>query len=188
MSYISDASPTSSKLYKPGAALSPSFDTPVAGTQTQSYHNVHDDSQQNPFSDATEVSDGLQSSIVPFMMRSSAMDLDPDLPSTPSHPTLPAQSYAPYRDRDRDWDGDSMHSGTSLGSTLVLPGRSSAGSNYQGMNLFPKRPTENRTISSASSLRVAIARGSPAMGVSYDADEPPLSASRRSSGAMPISL
>ncbi|KAL3489053.1 hypothetical protein BJX62DRAFT_210500 [Aspergillus germanicus] len=193
MSYLADASPTSSKLYETGAPPPSYFDKPAHTTQTRNYQVA--DQHQNPFSDSAEVTHLPQSSIVPFMMRSSAMDPD----SNPnSDPTRPAESYAPYRDRDPD--RDSMQSGTSLGSTLVLPGRSSAGSNYQGM-LFPKPPETGSSFQRGtvrgyeSGNRHGDTNGHMGMsmydlGVDADRDRerPQISASRRSSGTIPIAL
>ncbi|KAL2802417.1 hypothetical protein BJX63DRAFT_415112 [Aspergillus granulosus] len=176
MSYLSDASPAASTLSRPETTPSPYFDKPVQYTQSRSGPD------QNPFSDAAEIPPGLQSSIVPFMMRSSAMDMDPDLNSRTKvnpDPTYPAESYAPYRDRDRD----SVQSGVSLGSTLVLPGRSSAGSNYQGM-VFPTPPDHQSSL-----MQRVMVRGNLDL---YEADgernRPLIPASRRSSGTIPIAL
>ncbi|KAL3466290.1 hypothetical protein BJX64DRAFT_11832 [Aspergillus heterothallicus] len=218
MSYLSDPSPTSSTLYKAGTTPSLYYDKASAPTTAQA-HGYADESptqsqMQNPFSDTAEVfPHGLQSSIVPFMMRSSAMDPDNDEPTynnayanpnpnAVSTPTRPAESYAPYRDRD------SVNSGTSLGSTLVLPGRSSAGSTYQGV-LFPKPPDSstnngnglNKNIPSPAYQRVVIHRNPSGMGLYEEEEEdddddksadwrrrPPISASRRSSGTIPIAL
>ncbi|KAJ0418178.1 hypothetical protein BJY00DRAFT_315230 [Aspergillus carlsbadensis] len=189
MSCLADATPGPSTLYKTGTAPPSYFDEP-ASTQTRSYQTG--DQAQNPFSDSAEITHFAQSSIVPFMMRSSAMEPDSN---RNSDPTRPAESYAPYR--DRDLDRDSMQSGTSLGSTLVLPGRSSAGSNYQGM-LFPK-PPETGLSFQRDSVRgyVNNGNGTPNMqsdmsmydvDVDRDRDRPPISASRRSSGAIPLAL
>ncbi|KAL2857430.1 hypothetical protein BJX68DRAFT_228773, partial [Aspergillus pseudodeflectus] len=199
MSYLADASPTSSKLYKTGTAPPSYFDKPAQHAQPRNYQTANQDQaqNQNPFCDSAEVTHLPQSSIVPFMMRSSAMDPD----SNPnSDPTRPAESYAPYRDRDPD--RDSMQSGTSLGSTLVLPGRSSAGSNYQGM-LFPQPPETGSSFQRGMVRGSGNENGNPNSNMHmhmhmhmemsmYDADaardRPPISASRRSSGTIPVAL
>ncbi|KAL3440065.1 hypothetical protein BJX65DRAFT_43915 [Aspergillus insuetus] len=195
MSYLADASPTSSMLYETGTAPPSYFDKPAQTSQTRNYQVA--DHTQNPFSDSAEVTHLPQSSIVPFKMRSSA--LDPDSNHN-SDPTRPAESYAPYRDRDSD--RDSMQSGTSLGSTLVLPGRSSAGSNYQRM-LFPKPPETGSSFQRGTVRGYGSGNGHgdpnahmdmSMYGLGLDADRdrdrerPAIPASRRSSGTIPIAL
>ncbi|KAL4979996.1 hypothetical protein BDW66DRAFT_126606 [Aspergillus desertorum] len=81
---------------------------------------------------------------------------------------LPTESQAENR--------DSFHSGTSLGSTLVLPGRSSMGSEYQETNLSSSEPPPSGT--SMSSTRILPGRssmGSDGQGPNIPFPKPPSS-------------
>ncbi|KAL4735742.1 hypothetical protein BDV11DRAFT_28060 [Aspergillus similis] len=70
---------------------------------------------------------------------------------------------------------DSFHSGTSLGSTLVLPGRSSMGSEYQGTNL--PSPPSGTSIGSTLILPGRSSMGSDSQGQNHLFPKPPISTS-----------
>ncbi|KAL4761934.1 uncharacterized protein BDW70DRAFT_134714 [Aspergillus foveolatus] len=184
MSYLGDASPTSSGLFnfQPGAAH-------------------HSDKQHqtppysDPFSDTEAVSDGR--------IRTAPTNKDyEDRPYI--HSTEPQAA-----------NRDSFHSGTSLGSTLVLPGRSSMGSEYQGTNLpSPTSAPSGTSMGSTLILPGRSSTGSDSQGPkllfpkplnsssytyqrtvvridgvgSLDPDKSQTVVSRRSSGTMPAGL
>ncbi|KAL6239212.1 hypothetical protein BDW75DRAFT_153690 [Aspergillus navahoensis] len=109
---------------------------------------------------------------------------------------------------------ESFHSGTSLGSTLVLPGRSSMGSEYQGTNLpSPKPPPSRTSMGSTLILPGRSSMDSDDQGTNFPFSKPPSSShanqrtvirinwagpfgldnpqtvvSRRSSGTIPVEL
>ncbi|KAL4870009.1 hypothetical protein BDV12DRAFT_166875 [Aspergillus spectabilis] len=169
-SYLSDVSPTSSILFKP--VTKQYFDNPRHQTKSQPRYS-------DPFSDLAEVpnSHDPQSSIVPFVMRSFAMNPDTDA----EYPSRPEESHVANR--------DSVHSGTSLGSTLVLPGRSSIGSDFHETSLsFPKPPETGH------SYPRAVVRTNHTYSDPFDlclddtSSNKQISASRRSSGTIPVVL
>ncbi|KAL4942011.1 hypothetical protein BDV06DRAFT_170808 [Aspergillus oleicola] len=125
MSYISDASPAPSTLLPdaPPMRLSdkyPQNQIPVRGF--------------DPFVNMTEAQPGPKSFVVPIITQRRPTDPDDEIEDH----AQPGTSHTPNR--------VSSHSATSLGSTLILPGRSSIGSEYQGLN-----PTYPRSPSSGSS-------------------------------------
>ncbi|KAL4987198.1 hypothetical protein BDW68DRAFT_111510 [Aspergillus falconensis] len=71
---------------------------------------------------------------------------------------------------------DSFLSGTSLGSTLVLPGRSSMGSEYQVTNLpSPKPPPSGTSMGSTLILPGRSSMGSDDQGANFPFSKPPSS-------------
>ncbi|KAL5335032.1 hypothetical protein BJX70DRAFT_336222 [Aspergillus crustosus] len=169
-SYLADASPTPSALLK--TSTKPYSDNP-------DYHIKNQPRDSDPFSDLAEVreSHDYKSSNVSFIMRSSAVGPD----TSNEYPSRPAETHFP--------DRDSMQSGTSLGSTLVLPGRSSFGSEYQENSLsFPKSPSTGYSYPRAV-VRLGDTHSDP-----FDLylDDTPsnkqISAFRRSSGTIPVVL
>ncbi|KAL4875283.1 hypothetical protein BJY04DRAFT_202353, partial [Aspergillus karnatakaensis] len=169
-SYFSDASPASSTLFKPG--IKPYFDNPHHETKNQTRYS-------DPFSDLAEVpnTQDPKSSIVPFIMRGSVINPGAD----DEHPARPAETHIP--------DRDSVQSGTSLGSTLVLPGRGSIGSDYQETTYsFPKPPATGHSYPRAV-VRMENARSDPFdLGLDDISSNKQISASRRSSGTIPVVL
>ncbi|KAL4819003.1 hypothetical protein BDW67DRAFT_147166 [Aspergillus spinulosporus] len=147
MSYLADASPTSSGLFnfQPGAAH-------------------HSDNQHqtppfsDPFSDTEAVPDGG--------MRTAPINKD--------HEDRPYMSSTEPQAANRD----SFHSGTSLGSTLVLPGRSSMGSEYQGTNLpSPTSAPSGTSLGSTLILPGRSSMGSDRQGPNLLFPKPPSSSS-----------
>ncbi|KAL2872282.1 uncharacterized protein BJX67DRAFT_1625 [Aspergillus lucknowensis] len=153
---LADASAVSSTVNTPRAA--PYSDSP-------GHHKRQSPPYSDPFADLAEVPQGTENSVVPLIVRSSATNPD-------NAPTPPAKSHAA--------DRDSVQSGTSLGSTLVLPGRSSIGSSFHRLS-FPNPAPED------GSFQRAVVRGDTHSDP-FDLDSIPLPASRRSSGVMPSSL
>ncbi|KAL4744858.1 hypothetical protein BDW72DRAFT_208679 [Aspergillus terricola var. indicus] len=127
MSYLWDASPTSSALFnfQPGAAHHPD----------RQHHNPP---YSDPFSDTEAVPDGG--------IRTAP--INKDLEDQPCISSTEPQAA----------NRDSFHSGTSLGSTLVLPGRSSMGSEYQGTS--PPSPTSAPSGTSMGSTLILPGRSS----------------------------
>ncbi|KAL3437188.1 hypothetical protein BDV09DRAFT_163199 [Aspergillus tetrazonus] len=146
MSYLADASPTSSGLFnfQPGAA-----------------HNSDKQHQappySDPFSDTEAVPDG----------------------GIRTAPTNKDYEYRPYihSTEPQAANRDSFHSGTSLGSTLVLPGRSSMGSEYQGTNLPSPTAPSGSSMGSTLILPGRSSMGSDSQGPNLLFPKPPNSSS-----------
>ncbi|KAL2834501.1 hypothetical protein BDW59DRAFT_48282 [Aspergillus cavernicola] len=182
MSYLSDASQTSSAIFKSGE---------------KHHQNQHQNQNRtppgysDPFSDTAEVvapgpepEPSTPTSAIPFVLRTS-----PETETNPKNPTpTPPDPTAQSRT-----NRDSIQSGTSLGSTLVLPGRSSMGSDYhhdQNTSLYFPKPSD---ASSPSAPRVVMVfRKDITKSDPFDLCTPHshsrISASRRSSGAIPGAL
>ncbi|KAL4997727.1 hypothetical protein BDV10DRAFT_194904 [Aspergillus recurvatus] len=145
MSYLHDASPTSSVLlsFQPAAA-----------------HNPDEHHQNSPCSDL--FSDAAAVPNVGIRILPTNHDHDDHIYGPPT------ESQAANR--------DSFDSGTSLGSTLVLPGRSSMGSEYQGTNLpSPKLPPSGTSMGSTPILPGRSSMGSDDQGTNFPFPRPPSS-------------
>ncbi|KAL4768964.1 hypothetical protein BDW60DRAFT_111798 [Aspergillus nidulans var. acristatus] len=147
MSYLADASPTSSGLFN---------------LQPSSAH--HPDKQHqnppysDPFSDTEAVPDG-------------------GIRIAPTHKDYEDRPYI-HSTEPQAANRDSFHSGTSLGSTLVLPGRSSMGSEYQGTNLpSPTSAPSGTSMGSTLILPGRSSMGSDGQGPTLLFPKPPNSSS-----------
>lgn len=160
MSYLSGPSPTPSAILNPG--------TTQYAHDEQRRIPSRDSNYSDPFSDTAEDYGGPNSAVIPIIMQGSTT-----VPNKNESLTQPAKSYATNR--------DSNHSGTSLGSTLVLPGRSSLGSDFRSSPSLPRSPGNDPT----SSHPRPIARTVNTRSGSLDLDNAQNAVSRRSSGAMP---
>ncbi|KAL4962623.1 uncharacterized protein BDV14DRAFT_177940 [Aspergillus stella-maris] len=165
-SYLSDASPAPSTLLPevPQMRLSDNqtpYQTPARNS--------------DPFADTLETQPGPKSFIVPIITQRC-----PTYPEKETqYYTQPAASHNPNR--------DSIHSATSLGSTLVLPGRSSFGSEYQGLSpTYPKSPSSGSSFPGVfpQPADTSLRSGSFDLGNSQSGT----AVSRRSSGVMPGGL
>ncbi|OOF92370.1 hypothetical protein ASPCADRAFT_210236 [Aspergillus carbonarius ITEM 5010] len=128
----------------------------------------------NPFLDSAEIKYVSRGS-----MRSIAGALrDPfaDAP-THSHVTM-QQSEMSQRPASAAWY--SMHSDRSLGSTLLLPGRSSAGSSLQRLS-YPFTVAELESCDPSGPVARLSTRSDP-----FDLECPPHAMHRRSSTAIPL--
>ncbi|KAL4925915.1 uncharacterized protein BDV17DRAFT_166042 [Aspergillus undulatus] len=164
MFYLSDESPAPSTLLPDPPQMQYSNLQPLNQAPYDS----------DPFSDMAEAPPGPKSFVVPIITQRRATD--------PSDQTKAEASIEPFESRAEN--RDSFHSGTSLGSTLVLPGRSSAGSEYQGLShSFPKSPSSGSTYPMTF---VPPASTSPRSG-SFDLanSQSGTAVSRRGSGMMP---
>ncbi|OJJ01045.1 hypothetical protein ASPVEDRAFT_27742 [Aspergillus versicolor CBS 583.65] len=163
MSYLSGPSPTPSAILNPG-------NTQYAHNK-QSQISSRYSNYSDPFSDTAEVHGGLNSAVVPIIIQDS-----PTIPNNSEGLARPAEPCATNR--------DSVHSGTSLGSTLVLPSRNSLGSDFPSSPSLPRSPGSGPAT---SQLR-PIARTVNTRRGSFDLDSAQNTISRRSSGAMPSGL
>ncbi|KAL4792880.1 hypothetical protein BDV19DRAFT_367560 [Aspergillus venezuelensis] len=166
MSYLSDASPAPSMLLPEAPQMRLSDNqTPY---QTPAHNSV-------PFADTLETQPGPKSFIVPIITQRRPTDPEKETEDY----AQPAASHTPNR--------DSMHSATSLGSTLVLPGRSSFGSEYQGLTpTCPKSPSSGSSCPGVfpQPANTSLRSGSFDLGNSQSGT----AVSRRSSGVMPGGL
>ncbi|PYH32365.1 uncharacterized protein BO87DRAFT_108127 [Aspergillus neoniger CBS 115656] len=129
-------------------------------------------SDANPFLDSAEIKYVSRGSGVP----SNAGTLrNPFADAAPSHTVVMRQSYMSQRPTSTAWY--SMHSDRSLGSTLHLPGRSSAGSSLQRLS-YPFTAAELEACEPVARLST---RSDP-----FDLECPPHAMHRRSSTVIPI--
>ncbi|GKZ22788.1 hypothetical protein AbraIFM66951_003971 [Aspergillus brasiliensis] len=129
-------------------------------------------SDANPFLDSAEIKYVSRGSGVP----STAGTLrNPFADAAPSHTVVMRQSYMSQRPTSTAWY--SMHSDRSLGSTLHLPGRSSAGSSLQRLS-YPFTVAELEACEPMARLST---RSDP-----FDLECPPHAMHRRSSTVIPI--
>ncbi|XRM44481.1 hypothetical protein ABZX51_007615 [Aspergillus tubingensis] len=129
-------------------------------------------SDANPFLDSAEIKYVSRGSGVP----SNAGTLrNPFADAAPSHTVVMRQSYMSQRPTSTAWC--SMHSDRSLGSTLHLPGRSSAGSSLQRLS-YPFTAAELEACEPMARLST---RSDP-----FDLECPPHAMHRRSSTVIPI--
>ncbi|PYH63513.1 uncharacterized protein BO88DRAFT_218646 [Aspergillus vadensis CBS 113365] len=129
-------------------------------------------SDANPFLDSAEIKYVSRGSGVP----SNAGTLrNPFADAAPSHTVVIRQSYMSQRPTSTAWY--SMHSDRSLGSTLHLPGRSSAGSSLQRLS-YPFTAAELEACEPMARLST---RSDP-----FDLECPPHAMHRRSSTVIPI--
>lgn len=142
MSYLADASPTSSGLFnfQPGAAHN---------SDKQHEAPLYSD----PFSDTEAVPDG-------------------GIRTAPTNKDYEDRPYI-HSTEPQAANRDSFHSGTSLGSTLVLPGRSSMGSEYQGTNLPSPTAPSGTSMGSTLILPGRSSMGSDSQGPNLLFPKPP---------------
>ncbi|RAK95138.1 uncharacterized protein BO80DRAFT_278655 [Aspergillus ibericus CBS 121593] len=132
-------------------------------------------SNPNPFLDSAEVkyvSRGSMRSIAGALRNPFA-----DVAPSHSHVTM-QQSEMSQRPTSAAWY--SMHSDRSLGSTLLLPGRSSAGSSLQRLS-YPFTAAELETCDPSGPVARLSTRSDP-----FDLECPPHAMHRRSSTAIPL--
>lgn len=163
MSYLSGPSPTPSAILTPGTIQYAHNEQKQISSRCSNY--------SDPFSNTTDAHGGPNSTAGPIIIQDSTAILN-----TNEDLTRPAESYAANR--------DSIHSGTSLGSTLVLPGRNSLGSDFPSSPSLPRSPGNGP----ASSFQRPIAPAFITQSGSLDVDDSQNTVSRRSSGAMPSGL
>ncbi|GCB28102.1 hypothetical protein AAWM_10987 [Aspergillus awamori] len=129
-------------------------------------------SDTNPFLDSAEIKYVSRGSGVP----STAGTLrNPFADAAPSHTVVMRQSYMSQRPASAAWY--SMHSDRSLGSTVHLPGRSSAGSSLQRLS-YPFTVAELEACEPMARLST---RSDP-----FDLECPPHAMHRRSSTVIPV--
>ncbi|KAL4947860.1 hypothetical protein BDW69DRAFT_177580 [Aspergillus filifer] len=166
MSYLADASPAPSTLLPEAPQMRLSDKQPGYQTPARS---------SDPFAYMTETQPGPKSFIVPIITQRRPTDPERETEDY----AQPAAEHLPNR--------DSTHSATSLGSTLVLPGRSSFGSEYQDLSpTYPKSPSSGSSLPGAfpQPANTSLWSGSFDTGNSQSRT----AVSRRSWGVMPGGL